>query len=152
MRSREQVVVEHQKVRVLAHFDGAFGGFNAELFGAVDGITKNHFLNAHSLTLGRECRNGPAVFVEPCLLIDPACHSDFHGKIGTPVPKIAVENLIAGPGHECAAVPHRLAAEHGMGAFLSNESGPVFDRVAAYVAAVPPRCEISRYAKLCKTV
>ena len=152
MLCRQQVIVEHQEVGVLAHFDGALGILYAQLLGTVDGIANNHFLNVHSLACRREWRNGSAVFVETGFLIDPACHTYFHGKIGTPVHEIAIEDLIAGPGHQSAAVPHRLAAEHRMGTFLSDESGPVLDRIATYVAAMPPRSKIGSYTQFYKTV
>ena len=39
-----------------------------------------------------------------------------------------------------------------MGAFLTDEGGPVLDRIAAHVAAVPQRSEVGCYAKLRETV
>ena len=49
MLRREQIVAEHQEIRVLARCDGALLIIYAELLRAVDRIAQDHFFDAHFL-------------------------------------------------------------------------------------------------------
>jgi hypothetical protein len=111
MISSEQVIVEHQEIRILTDLNGALGGLDAKLLRTVDGKSQQHFLNAHPLVERRKYSGSSVIILYPGFLASQARHSDFHAKIRIPGCEISEGDIIAGPGHDCAGVPNRFAAE-----------------------------------------
>ena len=122
---RREVLVEHQEVRVLATLDGALEGLDAELLRAVDGVAQKHLLDAHLLLGGGELPLGDEVLRSLGLFGDLAPHTDLHVEVGAPGHEVAVVDFVAGPGHERAGVPDRLAAIHLSGTLLTESGNPV---------------------------
>ena len=136
---REQIVFEYQGVRILAGLDRAFSVFDAELLCAAYGIADNHFLHAHSFAEREKRLVRYVAFRRQGFPGGHSCHADLHAKIGALV-KIIKDDIIAGPGHQRAGVPHSLAAVSTSALLVADITGTqVADNIHDMVrsAAVP---------------
>ena len=133
----KEVLVKDQEIGIFAHGNGAFFVLNAQLFGAVDGIAQDHFLDAHSLLFRREYFGDDVEFGYPGLVGNPAGHPHLHTEVGVPGREILKDDVVTGPRDQCAAIPERFAAEHLPGALLAQPY-----RTDRRVIRVPPRSKI----------